>query len=374
MKKHYKLSKRISILLISFLITLTTYSNTYSNNKESIAVINIGADGLKIQMPLITSLVTLELERIGKYEVIDKYDVVNHMKENKIALNQSYGKTDLIRIGKLLKVEKVLSGSAEKFGNKIIVVLRLIGVENEKIEKVNVMEYLDQEEDIQIMIRISLHNILGIENDQNTVEMLSNVNLPLANTRSKVNLSGPRFGMVATFGEAGTRLQASKDVGGFNMYPVNSLFGYQFEKQYVAAGEFQALFEVIPALTGLESGYIIPSVSLINGFRFNKHGFEFGIGPVFRVIQMSEGYFDSNGDWILKGEVPDPPADVEYIHQLDHRGSIKLTTGLIIAAGYTFKSGHINFPVNLYISPNKDGTTVGLVFGFNIARSKKVNK
>lgn len=378
MKQIYNFSTKIVItitLVIFVLLGIKANAQNQNQNqkqsKESIAVINIGAEGLEIKMALMTSLVTLELERIGVYEVIDKYDVTNHMKKNKIPLDQSYGKTDLIRIGKLLEVDKVLSGSAEKFGSKIIVVLRLIGVESGKIEKVDVMEYLDQEEDIQIMIRISLHNIFNIENDDNTVEMLSNINLPLANTKNKVNLSGPRFGMTTTLGAVGQRLQAPKAEGGYNMFPVSSVFGYQFEKQYIAAGEFQALFEIIPALNALESGYIIPSLSIINGFRFNKLGFEFGIGPVFRVAQMAEGYYDASGNWTLKSEVPDPPTDTEFIYQVDNRGSYRLNTGLIIAAGYTFKSGHINFPINIYVSPRKDGTTVGLIFGFNVARSKK---
>ena len=372
MKKHYNFTRKITITFLSIMFLLTNYSFASNEYKESVAVINIGAEGLKIQMPLMTSLVTLELERIGKYEVIDKYDVANHMKKNKIDINQSYGKTDLIRIGKILKVDKVISGSAEKFGNKIIVVFRLIDVENEKIEKVDVMEYLDQEEDIQIMVRISLHNIFGIDNDENTVEMLSNINIPLANTKNMVNLSGPRFGMTTTLGNVGKRLQASKDQGGYDMFPVSSLFGYQFEKQYIASGEFQALFEIIPAINALESGYLIPSLTLINGFRFNKFGLEFGIGPVFRAVQKAEGYYDENGDWILRKDVLEPTEDMEFIYQVDSRGSLQFTAGLIIAAGYTFKSGHINFPLNVYISPRKDGTTIGLIFGFNIARAKKV--
>ena len=55
---------------------------------------------------------------------------------------------------------------------------------------------------------------------------------------------------------------------------------------------------------------------------------------------------------------------------LDNRGDAKLTTGLIIAVGKTFKSGYLNVPVNLYVSPNKEGTVVGISFGFNIAKRK----
>jgi hypothetical protein len=329
---------------------------------------------VEAKMPLMTSLVTLELERLNKFEVIDKYDVANIMKKNKIPLDMAYGKTDLIRIGKLVNVDKVLSGSVEKFGNKLIIVFRLIDVKSAKIEKVDVMEYLDQEEDVQVMVRISVHNIFNITNDKNTVDMLSNVNVPLANTKNRVNLSGPRFGLATTLGRAGERLRAPKSEGGYNMFPVNSTIGYQFEVQYIGSGEFQALFETILTLSAVESGYIIPSVAIINGFRFNKMGFEFGIGPVFRVVQTAQGYYNESGNWIYKGDIIAEEYTGEYIHQLDNRGDYKISTGLVVAIGYTFKSGHINFPVNFYISPSKECAVMGLMFGFNVARSKKKSK
>ena len=375
MKNYYNFISKTSLIglfLISvFLFGISSQAKAQESTKsqESIAVINIDSKGLTTAMPLLTSLVTLELERLGIYEVIDKYDVANHMKENNISLDQAYGKSDLIRIGGILNVNHVLSGSAEKFGDKIIVVLRLVDISSQKISKVDVMEYLDQEEDIQEMIRISLHNIFGIANDKNTVDMLSSVNKPLSNSNSKVNLSGPRFGVTMTLGKAGQRLQAPKSQGGYNMFPVTSTFGYQFEKQFISAGDFQALFEVIPALNALESGHFIPSLTFMNGFRFNKLGFEFGIGPVFRVVQLADGYYDTEGNWNIKS--PEDPKGVEYVSELDSRGVYQFSAGLIVAAGFTFKSGHINFPVNVYVSPRKDGTVVGLIVGFNVARGKK---
>lgn len=340
-----------------------------SEPKESIAVINIDAQGLSIKMPLVTSLATLELEKLDLYEVIDKFDVSITMKKNSLDVSIPYGKTQLIQIGTLLNVDKILSGSVEKYGSKIIVILRLIDVKSKSIIKSDVMEYIDQEENIQEMMRISIRNIVGLENDKNFVDMLSNFNPPLVNGKSKINLSGPRFGGTMTFGTTGERMQAPKNVGGFNMYPVSSTFGYQHEVQFISAGDFQALFEVIGSLNALESGNFIPSVTVLNGFRFNKIGIEFGIGPVFRVAKLANGYYDASGQWTLKSDTDIP--GIVYINQLDSRGNPTLSTGLIIAAGYTFKSGYINFPINIYVSPRKEGTVVGLLFGFNVANSKK---
>lgn len=363
-----------SIKIALLIITITVYSigqlkAQTTENKESIAVINVDAQGLNIKMPLATSLVNLELEKLDMYEVIDKFDVSITMKQNNFDINLPYGKTQLIQIGNLLKVDKILSGSIEKFGNKIIIILRLIDLKSKAIIKSNVMEYIDQEENIQEMIRISIRNITGLENDKNVVDMLANFNPPLANSMSKINLSGPRFGATFTFGKAGQILQAEKNNGGFDMFPVSSTFGYQHEVQFISAGDFQALFEFIGSLNALESGQFIPSLAVLNGFRFNKSGIEIGFGPVFRVTKVAEGYYDLNDNWILRSEVT--PANANYVFQLDNRGIPTLSTGLIIAAGYTFKSGYLNFPINAYISPRKEGTVVGIILGFNVAKKKK---
>lgn len=365
-------SKVSSVILVLIVLSLLTGFSEKANGqdaKESIAVINVDAQGLDIKMPLVTSLVNLELEKLDIYEVIDKFDVSITMKQNSFDINIPYGKSQLIQIGNFLKVDKILSGSVEKYGNKIIVVLRLIDIKSKSIVKSNVMEYIDQEENIQEMIRISIRNIVGLENDKNFVDMLSNFNAPLVNGKSKINLSGPRFGATMTFGQASARLQAPKSNGGYNMYPVTSTFGYQHEIQFISAGEFQALFEMIGSLNALESGNFIPSFTVMNGFRFNKLGFEFGIGPVFRITKMADGYYDYDGVWYLKSE--NDLINTEYISQIDSRGDARLSTGLIIAAGYTFKSGYINFPLNIYVSPRKEGTVIGLLFGFNVANSRK---
>ena len=75
------------------------------------------------------------------------------------------------------------------------------------------------------------------------------------------------------------------------MFPVTSMFGYQFEKQYLSSGDFQALVEVIVAVNGLESGSLIPSIAFINGFRFNNGGYEFGLGPVVRLVKKERRIF-----------------------------------------------------------------------------------
>jgi len=186
-------------------------------------------------------------------------------------------------------------------------------------------------------------------------------------------LSGPRFGASYTTGENGDRMQAPKNVGGFDMYPLNAQIGWQHEIQYLSAGSFQGLFEFIGMIGGLESGKFIPSVTALNGFRFGKQGWEFAIGPSFRVVTKANGYYD-NGEWHLEEDWnPDAgPNTNEIVSRLDSRGNASLSVGLILGAGRTFKSGYLNMPVNVYVSPRKDGWIIGASFGFNILKKSKV--
>jgi hypothetical protein len=164
-------------------------------------------------------------------------------------------------------------------------------------------------------------------------------------------------------------MSAPKNEGGFDMYPVSSMIGYQFEKQYLSSGDFQALFELIPGINSLESGLIVPTITGLLGFRFNKSGLEFGIGPNIRFIQMAEGYYDSDNKWNL-GEPP--TEDYVLVRELDSRGEIMASAGMIFALGKTFRSGYLNLPVNLYISPRKTGSIAGITVGFNVAKKPRL--
>ncbi len=146
-----------------FLLTLSL--SAFSQSKLSIAVIGIDTKGMKLDNISMGNLVRLELEKTNHYVVLDKYDVSNLLKDKGVDPDMCYGIIKLIEAGKTLGVEKILTGNVEKFGEKIIFVMRMIDVKTEKIENTNVMEYLNLEDQIQNMAKISVNNIVGIAND-----------------------------------------------------------------------------------------------------------------------------------------------------------------------------------------------------------------
>ncbi len=359
----------LGLMMLSVLLFSTSLHLSAQNTpKQVIAVLNIDSKGLTYDASSMGNLVRIELDKTGIYSVLDKYEVAEVLSRNKIEMSTCFSKSCLVQTGKLLNAQKMLGGSIELLDEKIVITLKLIDVETGDIEKSNVTEYLNLPE-IQKMVRVSVMRIVGIEPDITMVNQLVDYDVPIQSPKNALRLNGPRMGFATTMGDVGKILTQNKNVGGFEMFPVNFEFGWQQEFQYISAGNFQALVENVFLISGLESGRVIPTYAALLGFRFGKKAWEFGFGPSFRLVQKANGYYDDNNkwnlveDWNQSGTIP-----YEIINRLDSRGDVKLSTGLVIAVGRTFHSGYLNIPLNVYVAPGKDGTNFGATFGFNIQK------
>jgi hypothetical protein len=235
------------------------------------------------------------------------------------------------------------------------------------------MEFVHIKNQLSSMMEITVNKMFGIEVNEAQEQKLtkpfdfeSSVNYPDVST---LNLSGPRMGFTAFTGDLSSIYKAPMLEGGFNATPLMFQFGYQFEVKYLNEGDFQALFEIIPIVTGLDQGKFIPSVSILNGIRSNKTGWEFAFGPVFYILKESEGYYDENNSWKLVNEYDgEQPNTAEIISRLDSRGKLVFDSGFVFGIGKTFKSGRMNIPINAFVVPGKSGSRFGLSLGFNASR------
>lgn len=347
-------------------ISVFALSAQKEGRKETVAVVSLDVSGLPYDNIAMGSLVRLELEKLQKFEVLDKYDVEYIMKKNKINPAEAFGKRQLVDVGTLLRADKMLTGAAELFGEKIILTLRLIDVQSDKIERTSVLEYVNDQEYLQRMVRSSLKDLLGLPLDKEEFDRLVNLERPVITSKSTYSLNGPRFGMQFFSGRLAERMTAPESEGGFNSNPFGTVFGYQLEKQYLTAGQFQAVVEAIFSINGIESGLFTPSLAVMHGFRF--HGWEFGFGPVIRMNRTARGYYNAAGKWIKTDEVPEG-SSINLIREVDSRGDVGVGASLIVAVGKTFTSGYLHFPVNLYWSPvpEYDSNIFGVMLGFTIA-------
>ena len=368
------------ISLFAFLLLLTT---TFSSNAqdlselETVAVLHIDAEGFTIDPVQMGNITRVELSKLDRFQMMDKYDVSYLIEKNELKIENCYGKLCLVEIGKVLKVDKMLTGSVELYQDVIVITMRLIDVGSGKIVDTKVMEFLNIRNQIQTMIGITLKEMFDLPVDENLLTKLtkefdyeSSINMPEVD---RLNLDGPRMGVTFFSGETAEVIKAGEASGGYDGTPVMFQFGYQFEIKYLNQGNFQALFEFIPIVTGLDQGRFIPSVSVLNGMRHNQSGFEFAFGPNLAMTKKADGFFDANNVWHLEedwvAENPDTPNPYVIEKRIDSRGEYHIATGFLFGIGKTFRSGRLNIPINAFFIPGKDDShRFGISMGYNASQ------
>lgn len=344
--------------------------------RPTITVLNIDTKGISLDPVQMGNLTRIELEKLDMYDVTDRYDVAYLIEKNKLNISNCYGKMCLLEAGNLIKTNYMFTGSAELYGQTIVITFRLINVAKASVEKTTVMEFLNLPLEIQGMTGIAIRKMFDKPNNELEVTRLTNkfnyesaVNNPEKET---VNLQGPRFGYSFIFGRNAGILRQSKDQGGYDAYPAMFQFGYQFEKQYLNEGNYQALFEIIPLISGIDQQMFIPSLTLLNGFRNTANGWEVAIGPSFSIASYaSMGYY--NGDYYTSTELRNMGlTNIPTERRLNSQGDAGIASALVVGIGKTIKSGKMNIPLNFYFTiPTHDGFRLGISVGYNSKNNKR---
>lgn len=363
---------------ITAALLLISYTATKAQ-KPTIAVLNFETVNMTYSSDDCGNLFRLEVEKTDQFEVINRQDLKGILSARQLKLDTCFGKACIIQAANYLNANKALSGSIENYGKHIIIIMRLFNVKDNSLEKSQVLEFQNIPEELPNMIYMSVRKFWGLSYNEITFASLSKEEAYESELNNpgvtKLVLSGPRTGFIYIGGENAQRLAAPKSEGGFGAYPFMTMFGYQKEFQYLNSGNFQALFEFIPAINGLDQGLVSPSLTFLHGFRSNKSGWEFAFGPTMSLIPMAEGVY-YEGKWVRKQDwdkkdasgralpIPTPTTKL-----LDARGTLEFSSGFVFAVGKSFKSGRVNMPVNLFVVPSRDNWRIGLTFGFNAKRS-----
>lgn len=370
----YIKNKKMKNLVKISLLTFALFSTTLNLFAQRAAVIAIDGMGTGLSNDEITQLTRLELQKFDNIIVIDRFDVEQILKNNQIDPATCFNTECLVKAGELLKVDWVLTGSVNNVNNFTVANFKIIDIKQGLTTNAIVREFKQMPNQTQNQVQITLSQLLKkpyntelyelIKRDPKQEQMLVQADV------KQLNLSGPRMGLTYLFGEAGKILKAPLKDGGFDMNPLMFQIGYQFEKQYLNSGKMQALFEIVPLVTGIDQNTFVPSLSIVNGLRNNKNGFEFGIGAVFSFIKEAEMFTHTdNKDYLVSKwrEVPNPPSSApnDRFFRMHSDGDPRFMTAIVIAVGKSFKSGNLNIPVNLYCMPMRDGVRVGLIGGFN---------
>ncbi len=342
--------------------------------KPKLTVLNIASQGMNITPAQAGNMVRRELAKIQNFEVMDKYDVMYLVNKHGLKIDNCYGKICLLDVAKVIKSDKMFTGSIERYQRNITITFRMINVVSQSVEKVEVLDFLYLPENLKVMVSMTIRKMLGLKVNQELLTSLSEkdklanaINTPKAD---RLKLNGPRMGFTVFTGTTADLLRKPEHEGGFDATPVMFQFGYQIETQYLNSGNFQALFEFIPTITGLDQGLFIPSLTVLNGIRSNKSGWEFAFGPTLSLTKQSEGYYQNN-EWVrITPEMDRNTINEPITTRLDSRGDFDVSPGFVFALGKTFRSGKLNIPVNAYVIPGRDGIRFGISFGYNSRKNK----
>jgi hypothetical protein len=383
------------------LITIAFVNGINAQGNSSVAVANPNVEGLYATPSICAKIIRLELSKLNKYSVYDAFDMEEVYAQDSSYRNNCLSKSCLIEFGNKLKADYMITGSYDLLANKIVITLKMIDVKNGTIYKSGLREFTNQEKELQRMTEIVMKEMLAIPVNTELVDRLKFDNDIITKSNvGKVSNSGPRVGvgfMTGSFYEFATR---SKQQGGMDIVPAISMIGYQLEAQYVGTGNFSALAEFILNVNGLEQGKFLPTLSILNGFRFGSAGWEFAFGPGFTLTRTSNGFFDTEGHYGNAGDYysvgswnsdfsdyvyennNDPNntemlSDDDYTNQgyvaeetLDERASVKGAFMFVMAFGRTFRAGALNIPVNVFYSSRGSGGIAGINVGFNVTKSK----
>ncbi|MES2781067.1 MAG: hypothetical protein V4651_14335 [Bacteroidota bacterium] len=362
--------KTIITRMFIIVLVMCSIQSLAIGKRPTITVLNIDTKGINLDAQQMGNLVRIELEKLDTFDVTDRYDVVYLIEKNKLNITNCYGKMCLLEVGNMIQTDFMYTGSAELYGQTIIVTFRLINVKEGTVERSIVMEFLNLPLEVQSMAGIAVHRMFGRQVDDELQTRLTKkfdyenaINNP---DKARLSLQGPRFGYSFIFGNEVKRLGDSKAEGGFEAYPAMFQFGYQFEKQYLNEGNYQALFEFIPMLTGVDQQMVIPSFTILNGFRNNKYGWEVAIGPSIGIATYAD-LAHVNGKYYTQEELLKNGLGNHQLNKtLDSRGEPELTSALVFAVGKTLKSGKMNIPLNVWVTiPTKEGFRMGISVGYN---------
>ena len=371
MKTSFSIARILpTTLLVIFLSAPAAFSQ--KANLPSLAVLEIRNEypNPKLSESSYSDLLRIELEKTGRFQVLDGYDMDFMLSKQKIEYLNCLSRFCLEEVSAKINVDKLVVGSIKLINRRISISIKLYDTRTKQFENSRTSDFVDIKEEIGTMVHLTVNDMFGIPNEQALVSKLtvkndyeSSVNNP---NQVCLRTDGPRMGFVTYFFEPSSSavLSRSKAEGGYEAFPLLFQFGYQFEKQYLNEGNFQALVEFLPMITGLDQGLFIPSATLMNGIRNNNTGWELAFGPMVSVSRKLRGFVDSNNNFVPINSIPESQ-NVKTETRIDSRGNPTLSTGFVVAAGKTFKSGKLNIPVNAYLVPSSKGVLFGVSFGFN---------
>lgn len=175
------------------------FQGAQAGNKPTVAILHFDTENVLKEPSEAGNLARIEVEKTERFSVLDRYETEEQIKALNLGQN-CFSRSCLVSAGQELEVDYMISGTVERFGEKMVISLRQLNVTNEEIVRTNVYEYQNMQEELQRMIRISIRQLLEVDYDENMRDMLAYVDSPVDGSQMLYSSSGPRMGRVMLWG------------------------------------------------------------------------------------------------------------------------------------------------------------------------------
>ena len=185
------------------LITLFTFSLTSLAQVPTAAIVSVYTQGVKISPDMAESLMRIEVTKTGKFNVLDKLDMLEVLNENQVDVSNCFGKKCLTSVGSQAGVDKMITGAIENLGKKIVITVKLLDVKTGNYDKIAIEEFINLDTEVQTMMQITTNKALGIENDPELLNNFVYFNQPPEAPVTYIKNNGPRMGLSYVGGDMG---------------------------------------------------------------------------------------------------------------------------------------------------------------------------
>ncbi len=153
--------KRLFIIIITFFLLSTSL---FARDKEFIAILDLQfGSGVnpELRIPLSLELAKCFSET-GKFRVVDRKNIDTILKEQGFSLQECTTDECIIKVGRLLVVEKIVTGNISKIGDMYVIAAIITNVETAEIESMETLKCRCKEEDLFDQIKVIVNGLLGI--------------------------------------------------------------------------------------------------------------------------------------------------------------------------------------------------------------------
>ena len=164
-----RLLKLILLLIISIQFLLA------NDNKLKVAVLDLKTAGVKKHYSIVLSdKLRSEFFKIKKFEVMNREDMQSIMEEQSFQLSGTCdSKDEAVKLGHILGVKKVITGSVGLIGNTYSITLKQIDIETARNDKIVSKEYRGKKDDLFELLKETakeLYSIIGVNEKIETLE------------------------------------------------------------------------------------------------------------------------------------------------------------------------------------------------------------